>query len=268
MRCWRSETTSCRSTTCRSAAGRRTSDRRWHTRRATTANGNPLPSQMRFATGPDGGRSSATGQSTMHACEEWLRSSAIGSRMTTLILPMSWRSPSPHRCSAVWCSSRGSADGEALVGRNMDFSTRTVSEMLGGQPLPGEPPALSRPYLIETYPDEGHATIVSAVGDLTGCLDGINDQGLVAAMLADDESPALRPSAAPQAGLNEMHLLRYLLRRARVRRRRRKPSMVPSSTTNMQSRVTSSPIPIRHLSGSATRTTRSTLSRQPEVRSV
>ena len=119
--------------------------------------------------------------------------------------------PVTPQCSAVWCSPGATVGTGALVGRNMDFSTRTLSEMLGGQPLPGEPPALARPYVIETYPDQGHATLVSTVGDLTACLDGINDRGLVAAVLADDESSALRPSGMPQAGLNEMHLLRYLL---------------------------------------------------------
>jgi Acyl-coenzyme A:6-aminopenicillanic acid acyl-transferase len=119
--------------------------------------------------------------------------------------------PVAAHCSAVWCSSKMAAEGHALVGRNLDFTTRTVSEMLGEGPAPGEQPALSRPYVIETHPQEGHPAIVSTVGDLTGCLDGINDQGLMVAVLSDDETPSLHPSGAPQAGLNEMHVLRYLL---------------------------------------------------------
>jgi len=119
--------------------------------------------------------------------------------------------PIATHCSAVWCSSTAAAEGHALVGRNLDFTTRTVSELLGEAPGANEPPALSRPYLIETHPEHGHASIVSTVGDLTGCLDGINDSGLVVALLSDDESASLRPSGAPQAGLNETHILHFLL---------------------------------------------------------
>jgi hypothetical protein len=121
--------------------------------------------------------------------------------------------PMADHCSAVWCSRALAADGQPRVGRNLDFSTRTLSEMLGAAPGPGEPAALSRPFLVETHPARGYASIVSTVGDLTSCLDGINDQGLVVALLADDESQNLRPTLTPQAGLNEMHLPRYLLDR-------------------------------------------------------
>jgi hypothetical protein len=119
-------------------------------------------------------------------------------------------------CSTVWTSSRANADGHARVSRNLDFSTETVSEFLGQSRQPGEVPVFSRPYLIETYPDDAHASIIAVVGDLSGCLDGINEHGLVVALLSDDESAtihnvATRPSLTPQAGLNELHLLRYLL---------------------------------------------------------
>jgi hypothetical protein len=114
-------------------------------------------------------------------------------------------------CSAVWCSTQMTADGHARVGRNLDFTTRTLSEMLGAQPQPGEPPVLSRPFVIEMYPDMGYASIVCTVGDLTSCLDGINETGLTVALLADDESTSLRPSMVPQAGVNEMHVMRYIL---------------------------------------------------------
>ena len=119
--------------------------------------------------------------------------------------------PFTASCSAVWCSSQVNADGHVRVGRNLDFTTRTLSEMLGVPPQPDEPPVLSRPFVIETYPDTGHAAIVCTVGDLTSCLDGINERGLTVAVLADDESTSLRPSMAPQAGLNEMHIMRYIL---------------------------------------------------------
>ncbi len=119
--------------------------------------------------------------------------------------------PFNGNCSGVWCSSLLGADGHARLGRNLDFSTRTLSEMLGAPPEPEEPPVLSRPFVIETYPDVGYAAIVCTVGDLTSCLDGINEKGLAVGVLADDESTSLRPSLAPQAGVNEMHIMRYIL---------------------------------------------------------
>ena len=119
--------------------------------------------------------------------------------------------PVTPQCSVVWCSSKLSAEGRARVDRNMDFTTRTLSEILGGAPMANEPAVMSRPYVVESHPDDGYATIITAIGDLSGCVDGINDQGLVVALLADDESDNLRPSGAPQAGLYELHLARYLL---------------------------------------------------------
>ena len=119
--------------------------------------------------------------------------------------------PFNGNCSGVWCSSLLGADGHARLGRNLDFSTRTLSEMLGAPPEPEEPPVLSRPFVIETYPDVGYAAIVCTVGDLTSCLDGINEKGLAVGVLADDESRSLQPSMTPQAGVNEMHIMRYIL---------------------------------------------------------
>jgi hypothetical protein len=50
--------------------------------------------------------------------------------------------PTSARCSAVWCSSNATPNGHALVSRNLDFTTLTLSEMLGAPPIAGEPPAL------------------------------------------------------------------------------------------------------------------------------
>ncbi len=134
------------------------------------------------------------------------------SRLEPELLP----DPSAVHCSAMWVPSRANTDGRASVGRNLDFSTRTVSELLGGSCQPGEEPVGSRPYVIETYPNDSAAAIVVALGDFTGCVEGLNEHGLTVALLADDESMSdatttLRPTLAPQAGLNELHVLRYLL---------------------------------------------------------
>ena len=85
--------------------------------------------------------------------------------------------PFNGNCSGVWCSSLLGDDGHARLGRNLDFSTRTLSEMLGAPPEPEERRVLSRPFVIETYPDVGYAAIVCTVGDLTSCLNGINEKG-------------------------------------------------------------------------------------------
>jgi hypothetical protein len=115
-------------------------------------------------------------------------------------------------CSALWCPPPCTVDGRARIGRNFDFSTGSVLEMVGLDPDPTQPAMVSRPYLIETYPDDGHACLVVTAFDLSGCFEGINDAGLTVVLLADDETPGLRPTGgAPQAGVDELQLGRFLL---------------------------------------------------------
>jgi Acyl-coenzyme A:6-aminopenicillanic acid acyl-transferase len=114
-------------------------------------------------------------------------------------------------CSALWCPPASSADGHPRIGRNFDFMTGSVLEVAGLPPDPVQPPMMSRPYVIETYPDDGHASIAIAACDLSGCFDGCNDAGLAVALFADDESTTLRPTYQPQAGIHELQLPRFLL---------------------------------------------------------
>jgi hypothetical protein len=115
-------------------------------------------------------------------------------------------------CSALWCPRSTGVEGRSLIGRNFDFSTGSVLEMVGLDPDPGQPAMLSRPYVIETYPDDGHAGVVVSGFDLGSCFEGINDAGLVVVLLADDETPGLRPTGgSPQAGLDELQVARFLL---------------------------------------------------------
>jgi hypothetical protein len=106
-----------------------------------------------------------------------------------------------------------SSDGRARVGRNLDFTTRTISELFGRPPVDGEPAVFARPYVIETHPDDGPSVIVTTIGDLLGCLDGINEHGLSVALLSDDESSVRHPSGTPQAGLCETQIARFVLER-------------------------------------------------------
>jgi hypothetical protein len=121
--------------------------------------------------------------------------------------------PRGPECSAVWCASDLASDGHTRVGRNLDFTTRTISELFGRPPVAGEPPVFGRPYVIETHPENGPAVIATTIGDLFGCVDGMNEHGLMVALLADDEPSARQPSGTPQAGLNETQIPRYLLER-------------------------------------------------------
>ncbi len=114
-------------------------------------------------------------------------------------------------CSALCSPAVTSTDGHARIGRNFDFFTGSVLELAGAPRDPGQPPMMSRPYVIETRPDDAPSSVVIAVGDFTGCMEGINGAGLVVALFADDESEDLRPSNQAQAGLHELQLSRFLL---------------------------------------------------------
>src|SRR5665811_479180 len=115
-------------------------------------------------------------------------------------------------CSVAWIPPERTVSGTPLVSRNFDFSIQTLSELQGRSPASDEPILAGQPYIIETYPDEGHATLIVCLFDLaSGAVDGINDAGLVAALLADDESTNVEPTHGPQAGLREHEICRYLL---------------------------------------------------------
>ena len=65
--------------------------------------------------------------------------------------------------------------------------------------------------MIELHPDEGYASVVIAIMDLMGAMDGINEAGLAVALLADNETPEPEPTRTPQVGLAEQQVVRYLL---------------------------------------------------------
>jgi hypothetical protein len=119
--------------------------------------------------------------------------------------------PLDFACSALWCPPSASSDGHPRLGRNFDFSTGSVLEVAGLPADPGQPPMMSRPYVVETYPTDGRASVVVTAADLSGCFDGINDAGLTVALFADDESEHLRPTHQVQAGVHELQLPRLLL---------------------------------------------------------
>jgi hypothetical protein len=89
--------------------------------------------------------------------------------------------------------------------------TGSALDVAGLPPDPVQPPMMSRPYVIEAYPDEGRASIVVAGADLSGCFEGMNDAGLTVVLFADDESPTLRPALQMQAGVHELQVSRFVL---------------------------------------------------------
>lgn len=113
-------------------------------------------------------------------------------------------------CSAVFYPGQFTKNGHGLLSRNYDFTTGTI---LGKFPKPGERPAMSRPYVLEIYPDRGYASLAICTFDmLGGVIDGINSEGLVVAILAEEESIqkfGLEPGN--EVGLYELQSMRYLL---------------------------------------------------------
>jgi len=124
--------------------------------------------------------------------------------------------PAPVRaanCSCVFYPPSCTSDGDGVLARNLDFSTGTLFDVLG---LPGPanaPSHVSKPYIVEIRPTQGYATLVLCYFDLmSACLDGMNSEGLVVALLQDNESIAAGGTAVTQgAGAQEGTILRLIL---------------------------------------------------------
>lgn len=127
-------------------------------------------------------------------------------------------------CSASWHPPRHTSDGQGRLSRNYDFSTGTLGEFIAAfeangasmspapARAPGQLPMTARPYVIESYPDSGYATLqVRSYDLLGGCLDGINSAGLAVALLADLDAAGKTPTMELQPGVNELEVPCYLL---------------------------------------------------------
>jgi hypothetical protein len=122
-------------------------------------------------------------------------------------------------CSVIWLPRTRTTTGASLLSRNFDFPTLTLNELIGAPPQTGDPPFAGTSYVLETRPTTGRAALtVTAFDLLSAAVDGINDAGLVAALLSDDESTtggvsstSLEPTFAPAAGISEVELCRYVL---------------------------------------------------------
>ena len=113
-------------------------------------------------------------------------------------------------CSVVYYPPEHTADGNGLLSRNYDFSTGMLD---GSKPAEGMLGSTARPFLVELHPDAGFASLAMYSYDLLGgVIDGINEEGLTVAILADDELTRTASYAPTRGvGLGVLGVPRYLL---------------------------------------------------------
>jgi len=101
-------------------------------------------------------------------------------------------------CSDIYYPSSTTVSDHGFLSRNMDFRAH-----LG-----------PKAYLMEVYPDEGYPSMYMCNFDLLGCFDGVNSEGLVVALNADDETTNDYPWEATDrasVGLDVLNVPRLLL---------------------------------------------------------
>jgi uncharacterized protein (TIGR02145 family) len=113
-------------------------------------------------------------------------------------------------CSMVYCPKQTTDSGHGMLCRNYDFTTGTISGQL---PDSGFLPVNSRPILFEIHPADGYASLAMCDFELLGgVLDGINSEGLMVAIAADDETIGqYGRQTGNEVGLHELLCMRYLL---------------------------------------------------------
>lgn len=118
--------------------------------------------------------------------------------------------PAGSGCSALWTGS--------TLGRNYDFFTLSDTQLgavlAGAEPVAdGTAPMASRPYVLTTIPDDGIASTSLTMSTVDGAMEGVNESGLVVALLMADIEAAtmLDHDPGPQAGLSVPQVGRYLL---------------------------------------------------------
>jgi hypothetical protein len=121
----------------------------------------------------------------------------------------------PLACSALYFPAGFTTSGHILLAHNMDFYITTLREMLGMKRVDGEHDLFSRNFIMELYPDKGYASLVVGALDLmNGFQSGMNSEGLIVAMLADNNAPANKtpsPLGDATGGLNVLQVARLIL---------------------------------------------------------
>jgi penicillin V acylase-like amidase (Ntn superfamily) len=113
-------------------------------------------------------------------------------------------------CSVTFYPASTTENGHNILSRNYDFTTGDIT---GRWPQKGRLAMMARPYLFEIHPDKGYSSLaLCAFEYLGGVLDGINSEGLVLSILAEEES-AERVGREPssEVGVHELMGMRYLL---------------------------------------------------------
>ena len=125
----------------------------------------------------------------------------------------------PIGCSVVYYPPATTTNGSAYLSRNFDFSLGSIVDVFG-MPAPDAAalePMVRHPYVLELHPtDGGYASIAIQAFDLVGgTLDGMNDAGLVVAIMADADAMAqiheVHVGATQAIGLHELQVMRYVL---------------------------------------------------------
>lgn len=132
------------------------------------------------------------------------------------IYSLSYNVMAEFGCSCSYYPPDRTTTGHAMLSRNYDFSTGTLAHLTGRPSPAGARGFTADPYIIETHPEKGIATLMLVSYDLVaGCIDGINEYGLAAALLADDQANGGGRSRGPQVGLGEIEVPRFFLERCR-----------------------------------------------------
>ena len=113
-------------------------------------------------------------------------------------------------CSVVFFPVGYTENSHSILSRNYDFTT---GDFTGRKPQEGGLAVMARPILFEIHPDQGYSSLSLCAFDyLGGVLDCINSEGLVVAILAEEESVGkIGREPGDEVGMHELMGMRYLL---------------------------------------------------------
>ncbi|MCP4178681.1 MAG: linear amide C-N hydrolase [bacterium] len=117
-------------------------------------------------------------------------------------------------CSAVYYPPQYTETGTGIISRNADLPLSSFSEIISGKNQDNEDSVMSKPYIMELYPDKGYSSIIMFFFELYGSgLDGVNSEGLSVVHLHADNpnAKAYKPSMESSVGINEMLVVQLLL---------------------------------------------------------
>lgn len=116
----------------------------------------------------------------------------------------------PPGCSVAFYPASATESGHNILSRNYEFTTGDIT---GRRPQKGRLAIMARPYLFEIHPDQGYSSLsLCAFEYLGGVLDGINSEGLVVSILAENDCvERVGREPGDEVGMYELMSMRYLL---------------------------------------------------------